>query len=106
MRIEYVLADAIKVTQLHEVYGDEIILFDDKEESTVFHLLAEFKLGSTVYAVIQSEELRKDGEVAIYKVGKDSEGQPELETIDDDDEWENVSEIYDEMTFAGEPDEA
>jgi hypothetical protein len=30
------------------------------------------------------------------------DGLPELESIVDDEEWENVSELYDELTFPGE----
>ena len=30
------------------------------------------------------------------------DGLPELESIVDDEEWEDISELYDEMTFPGE----
>ncbi|MGO4269606.1 DUF1292 domain-containing protein [Paenibacillus sp. TAF58] len=84
---------------LRKTYGDDIILFDEQNESTVYHLLKEFVYGNTTYAVLQSDELKKEDEVAVFRVTTDSDGQYELETIEDDDEWETVSEIYDEMVF-------
>jgi uncharacterized protein YrzB (UPF0473 family) len=84
---------------LRDTYGDEIVLFDEQDESVAHRIVAEFRYNGTVYAVLQSDELRKEKEVAIFKVSVPDEGEPELETIEDDDEWETVSELYDEMTF-------
>ncbi|MCY9663424.1 DUF1292 domain-containing protein [Paenibacillus alginolyticus] len=84
---------------LRKTYGDDIILFDEQNESTVYHLLKEFVYGNYTYAVLQSDELKKEDEVAVFRVTTDSDGQYELETIEDDDEWETVSELYDEMVF-------
>ncbi|NEW04560.1 DUF1292 domain-containing protein [Paenibacillus sp. SYP-B3998] len=86
-------------TVLRNVYGDDIILFDEQNESTVFHLLAEFVYENQTYAVLQSDELKKEDDVAIFRVIENAEQQYELETIEDDDEWETVSELYDEMVF-------
>ncbi|TBL81859.1 DUF1292 domain-containing protein [Paenibacillus thalictri] len=88
-----------ETNQLRSQYGDDIILYDEQDESTVYRILAEFKLGEQGYAVIQSDELKKEEEVAIFKVSVKQDGELELETIEDDDEWETVSELYDEMTF-------
>jgi uncharacterized protein YrzB (UPF0473 family) len=84
---------------LRKVYGDDIILFDEQNESTVYQLLAEFTYGNYIYAVLQSDELKKDDEVAIFRVVESEPEQYELETIEDDEEWETVSELYDEMMF-------
>ncbi len=101
----YELHDARMIRTLRDAYGDDIVLFDEQEESTVFRIVAEFSVGGREYAVLQSEELKKEGEVAIYRIIQDGQGKLELETIEDDDEWENVSEIYDEMTFPVEKEE-
>jgi uncharacterized protein YrzB (UPF0473 family) len=85
---------------LRSAYGDDIILFDEQGESTVYQLLAEFVYGNYTYAVLQSDEMKKEDEdVAIFRVVESAEQQYELETIEDDEEWETVSELYDEMMF-------
>ncbi|MEF3303079.1 DUF1292 domain-containing protein [Paenibacillus sp. GYB003] len=89
------------VRTLRDRYGDEIELTDEQDESIVHRILAEFRHGGNVYAVLQSKELAKEKEVAIFKVSASADGEPMLETIDDDDEWETVSELYDEMSFPG-----
>jgi len=95
----YTIQDMKPTNQLREQYGDDIILYDEQEESTVYRIMAEFKLEDQMYAVLQSDDLKQDQEVAIFKVSANSEGELELETIEDDDEWETVSELYDELTF-------
>ncbi|TMV52726.1 DUF1292 domain-containing protein [Paenibacillus mesophilus] len=87
------------VRLLREAYGDEIELFDEQDESVAYRIMAEFRYNGSVYAVLQSDELRKEKEVAIFKISASGDGEPELETIEDDDEWETVSELYDEMSF-------
>lgn len=84
---------------LRNAYGDDIILFDEQNESTVYRLLAEFVYGNYTYAVLQSDELKKEDDVALFRVVESADGQYELETIEDDEEWETVSELYDEMMF-------
>lgn len=84
---------------LRKAYGDDIILFDEQNESTVYHLLKEFVYQNHTYAVLQSDQLKKEDEVAVFRVTTGADGQYELETIEDDDEWETVSELYDEMVF-------
>jgi uncharacterized protein YrzB (UPF0473 family) len=86
--------------QLRTQYGDDIILYDEQEESTVYRLMAEFMLEDRMYAVLQSDELKREDEVAIFTVTQSAGGELELETIEDDDEWETVSELYDELTFS------
>jgi uncharacterized protein YrzB (UPF0473 family) len=83
---------------LRAVYGDDIILIDEQNESVAYRILAEFVHEGKGYAVLQSEALRKEDEVAIFRVVSGG-GELELENIEDDDEWETVSELYDEMTF-------
>ena len=90
---------AEQVRLLRDAYGDEIELFDEQDESIVHRILAEFRHNGATYAVLQSKELRKEKEVAIFKISASDNGELELETIEDDDEWETVSELYDEMSF-------
>jgi uncharacterized protein YrzB (UPF0473 family) len=93
--------DNVRMTDaLRSVYGDEIVLTEGDDESVPHRIVAEFAVGDRAYAVLQSEELRKEDEVEIFRVAKSPSGQWELETIEDDDEWEHVAELYDEMVFA------
>ncbi|TDF97759.1 DUF1292 domain-containing protein [Paenibacillus piri] len=87
-----------RTDRLQSAYGDDIILYDDRDQSVVYKLLSEFQLGDQMYAVLRQERA-KEAEPEIYRVTFAADGEPELETIEDDDEWENVSELYDEMTF-------
>jgi uncharacterized protein YrzB (UPF0473 family) len=88
---------------LREAYGDDIVLLDEQDESVVYSIVAEFEHEGVIYAALQSDELKKDDEVALFKVSGNA-GAYELETIDDDDEWETVSELYDELTFPNDDD--
>ncbi|MNI80982.1 hypothetical protein D3C73_1375580 [compost metagenome] len=97
----------MSVTQtdiLRNAYGNDIILFDEHNESTVYQLLTEFVYGSHTYAVLQSDQLKKEDDFAFFRVVESAEKQYELETIEDDEEWETVSELYDEMMFPVEDD--
>ncbi|MNW70075.1 hypothetical protein D3C74_492580 [compost metagenome] len=41
----------------------------------------------------------KGAEQEILRIVVSPDGLPELESIVDDEEWEDVSELYDELTF-------
>lgn len=94
-------AQAQEARTLRDKYGDQIELTDEQDEAVVHRILAEFRHEGSLYAVLQSKELKKDKEVAIFKVTQAADGELTLETIEDDDEWETVSELYDEMSFPG-----
>lgn len=83
---------------LKEAFGPTVELEDEDGSIEVYDLTAEFEVGGQTYAVLQSPG-DEDSEYNILKVVKAQDGNLELATIDDDDEWENVSELYDEMTF-------
>ncbi|MEB3101992.1 DUF1292 domain-containing protein [Ferviditalea candida] len=85
---------------VRDEYGEDIVLFDEGKESSVYRLLSEFGLEDRIYAVMQSDELAEQDEVAIFRVLRNENGELQLESIEDDDEWEDVAELYDEMTFA------
>jgi uncharacterized protein YrzB (UPF0473 family) len=88
-----------EIRSLRDAYGTDIILFDEQEESVIYHILYEFTLDGRSYAVLQPQGLDSDEEPLLYRIGRNESGEPELETIDDEDEWETVSEIYDEWAF-------
>ena len=58
-----------------------------------------FQAGDKEYiALLPMEgEAAEDGEVYLYRYSEDEDGQPNLENIEDDEEFEIVSDAFDEM---------
>ena len=83
------------VTTLKELFGTSIELFDEKDAEP-YTLLAELVINGQPYAFFSNDELKKDDEVYILKYALDADGEYELITVDDDDEWEDVAELFDE----------
>ena len=48
-------------------------------------------------SVDEDEQPNEDGEVFIYRYSEDAEGNPSLENIEDDEEYEVVSDRFDEL---------
>jgi uncharacterized protein YrzB (UPF0473 family) len=95
LRIE----DLKPIQFLRDAFGEEVSLEDSVNgRSETYRILAEFTVGGRSYAVLQSDMLKKDEEYALYRIAAGLSGEPELETITDDDEWEDVAELYDEWT--------
>ncbi|CAJ1313982.1 DUF1292 domain-containing protein [Paenibacillus sp. PK4536] len=93
-------ASNVKFTsRLLEAYGLLIELTDEQNEVTVYRIVSEFQIDTGTYAVLQKDTVIPEDNVEILKIIDDADGQPELVTIDDDDEWEDVAELYDELTL-------
>lgn len=88
-------------SKLKEVYGETVELEDEQGKSSVYDIIAEFEVGGRAYAVLAGSV--KGAEQEILRIVVSPDGLPELESIVDDEEWEDVSELYDELTF---PDDA
>lgn len=70
-------------------------------------VLTIFEAGKRDYIAllpIEGEEA-DEGEVYLYRYSEDAEGNPNLENIEDDDEYEVVAEAFDELLDAQEYDE-
>ena len=91
---------------------------DEAEETTVTLTLDDdttleciviniFQAGDKEYiALLPMEgEAAEDGEVYLYRYSEDEDGQPNLENIEDDEEFEIVSDAFDEMLDSAEFDE-
>jgi len=87
------------LSSLKNAYGDDIELIDEDGGAEFFNIKAEFQLGDKVYAALQSEAMRSEDEVELFRV-VETDGEPQLETIEEDEEWEAVSEAYDDLLFA------
>lgn len=92
-------AEQVVWTQtLKEAFGDSVELQDENGSTNVYDIAAEFEVNGQGYAILVEPD-RLDEEYEVLRIVTADDGSLELATIDDDDEWENVSELYDELTF-------
>jgi len=94
----YTSSDAKPITLLKEAFGDEVTLDDQGSDSEPYRIAAEFELDGRMYAVLQSDSMKREEELALFRIVSDEQGELQLETVEDDEEWESVLELYDEMT--------
>ena len=80
-------------------------LDDDSEVECV--VVTIFEAGEREYiALLPTEgEQSEEGEVFLYRYSEDEEGNPSLESIESDDEYEIVADAFDEWLDAQEYDE-
>lgn len=84
---------------LKDAFGNEVELHGEDGSAVVFRIKAEWLLGEIRYAALQSEDMHDEDEVELFRV--DLTGpEPALESIGDEEEWEAVSEAYDDLFFA------
>ncbi|GGG12568.1 hypothetical protein GCM10010912_66250 [Paenibacillus albidus] len=86
-------------SKLKDAYGETVELEDEQGKSSVYNIIAEFEVGDHGYAVLGASG--KGAEHEILRIVVSPDGIPELESIMDDEEWEDISELYDELTFPG-----
>ncbi|CAI6015241.1 DUF1292 domain-containing protein [Cohnella sp. JJ-181] len=84
---------------LQEAFGREIELTGESGDAMVYRILAELSVNGRPYAVLQSEAMRKEGEIEVFRVLLEDAGEPKLESVDDDGEWEDVAEAFDDQQF-------
>ena len=96
-------ADVVFTKRIRDAFGPVVELQDDQGETIYYQVAQEFDVAGGSYAVLVPDEPNKnkeqDEEQEIFKIVTAEDGTLSLETIDDDDEWEDVSELYDELTF-------
>ncbi|MDG0793125.1 DUF1292 domain-containing protein [Cohnella ginsengisoli] len=84
---------------LQQAFGAEIELTGESGSTQVYRILAELSVNGKPYAVLQSDAMRKEGEIEVFRVLSEDAGEPKLESVDDDEEWEDVAEAYDDLQF-------
>lgn len=89
------------IDRLKSVYGDSIEITDERGVSRVLSLTAEFEYRKRAYAVLLPEGGR-EAEPDLFRIVRGDADQWQLESIDDDDEWEEVMERYDEVAYRDE----
>lgn len=82
-----------------------LTLDDDTEVECV--VLTIFTAGEKDYIALLPMEGQQaeEGEVFLYRYSEDADGQPNLENIEDDDEYEIVADAFDELLDEEEYDE-
>lgn len=72
------------------------LLTDETGKESKFELIGETEMdGSIYYAMIPIED--GSDEYVILKVVPDENGEDMLESVDDDDEFEKIADIFDDM---------
>jgi uncharacterized protein YrzB (UPF0473 family) len=94
----YQMKDLKPIHLLQNAFGTEIELEDADSKPITYRILAEFSVGEKFYAVLESVQLNKNDEISLFYINENPQGNLELETIMDDDEWEAIAELYDELT--------
>ena len=82
-----------------------LTLDDGRELECV--VLTIFPAGETEYIALlpMDDEDSEEGEVYLYRYTEDENGEPNLENIEDDDEYEIVADAFDELLDEQEYDE-
>ncbi|MGG1615491.1 DUF1292 domain-containing protein [Paenibacillus sp. NRS-1782] len=94
----YSREDLSWTSDLKEAFGGDVELQDEQGRAVRMELEAEFKVGEQRYAVLRKPGTA-EGEHELYHVSPSPEGDISITTIEDDDEWEDISELYDECTL-------
>lgn len=84
---------------LRERYGAEVELQGEDGHAARYHIAAELEIGGQRYAVLQSDSMRKSGDIEVFRIVPEPSGEPALETVESDEEWEQVAEAYDDLQF-------
>lgn len=92
-----------KKNQLPSPEDEEMFVTLDLDDGTTeeCQVLTIFEAGGRDYVALlpvdENETPNDDGEVYIYRYFEDKDGNPSLENIEDDDEYEIVSDRFDEL---------
>ncbi|AWB45666.1 DUF1292 domain-containing protein [Paenibacillus sp. CAA11] len=96
---EFSAAEVVWSHRIQEAFGPIVELQDEKGKASYYRVEKEFDVAGRSYAVLRLDSAGAQTEPQILKIITSPEGTLSLETIDDDDEWEDVNELYDELTF-------
>ncbi|SEJ62912.1 DUF1292 domain-containing protein [Paenibacillus polymyxa] len=94
----YSREDLSWTSDLKEALDGDVELQDEQGHALRMELEAEFKVGEQRYAVLRRPGAAA-GEHELYHVSSSTDGEISITTIEDDDEWEDISELYDECTL-------
>lgn len=89
-----------RCSRLVEKFGPEIEMFDDGERMLHYRIVQEFAINGTYYVALQTPAHKKADEFEFFRVHfHGADGEPELESIVNLEEWEEVEEAFDDLFF-------
>ena len=99
------MADEKELNEVEQEMTVTLTLDDDTEVECV--VLTVFNAGEHEYIALLPMEGAdsEEGEVYLYRYSETEDGTPNLDNIEDDDEYEIVAEAFDELLDAQEYDE-
>ena len=89
--------------QINNLEDDDMFVTLDLDDgsSVECQILTIFEADGRDYIALlpldENGDSNEDGEVFIYRYSEDAEGNPSLENIEDDDEYDVVSDRFDEL---------
>jgi uncharacterized protein YrzB (UPF0473 family) len=86
-------------SSLKEKYGEFVELGVDGETAEAYRIVAELTVAGIRYAILQSEAMRREDDIEVFRITTDAQGDVQLETVDDDDEWDRAAEAFDDLQF-------
>jgi len=91
--------DKNRLTGLRQLFGDSVELITEDGTSLSFQILAELTVKDIPYAVLQSEAMKQEDEIEVFRVEAGPDGEAQLESVTDEEEWELVAEAFDDSQF-------
>ncbi len=83
-----------------ELMDDEIYTLTDEDgNENQFELIGQKEIDGATYLALVPIDENDDEEYVILKVEQDENGEEVLATINDDDEFERVADIFDDELF-------
>lgn len=86
-------------SSIKSTFGDWVELTGEGGETVACRIMAELESAGRRYAIVQTEAMRAEGDIEVFRIVMDGNGSPALETVTDDEEWERIAELYDDMQF-------
>ncbi len=71
---------------------EKIILVNEDGEEVEFYIDEQFEFEDNLYVVLYEKE--EDDDALLFKILEDEDGEMQLVEVEDDDEFERVSEFY------------
>ena len=71
---------------------EKIILVNEDGEEVEFYIDEQFEFEDNLYVVLYEKE--EDDDALLFKILEDEDGEMQLIEVEDDDEFERVSEFY------------
>lgn len=79
---------------------EKITLLDEEGKENSFEVVTKLDIEDNEYVIVIPEDAPHDSEAIILKIGKDENNEDVLSTVEDDKEFQIVSEAY-ETLFSG-----